>query len=869
MAINASQRYKLGKLVSNLEKYRGRHTELVTVYIPQGYDLNNIINHLSEEQGTATNIKSKSTRENVISALEKMIQHLRLFKQTPENGLAIFSGNVAEREGQQDYQVWSVEPPVPINIRLYRCDKEFLLDPLREMLETKEVYGMVVMDRREANIALLKGKTIIELSKSKSNVPGKTRAGGQCLTKDSLIQLSDGPLSKIEKVHNPNIVKSMAIKANSIKDSNITDKWNVKKSQVYKIITKHPRLFLETSKDHIFFVLYNGKIIEKSAEKLKVDDYLIMPERIDVEGKIQKLYPKKYYNSTTITNEGRNLLQKKRLEKSLNQKQLARELEVTQTAISAIELGKRNIKRDLLKKLCNRLNIDFENFLKKNSEPYLYRDIKLPEKIDKDFAQFLGYLMGDGSIEKYRISFSEQNKEIALSYQKKYNKFFSIKSSYKFRETKNYHQIRFTSRPLIRLIKNEFPELKKARDSVIPEKILKSPNSIIAAFLRGFFDAEGYVSSKLGLGINNKVLAQQIQMLFLRFGIISSVMEYDNSRNPYSNNKRYVLEISEKKSLKLFDKVIGFSSKIKDKRLKGTLKNKTDRCYVRQIAVPGSKVRKIIEKAGYNLELFPKVSSFFRNERMMSKEIFRKSILNNIKDKKLYSELKQIMEIPLLPVRINEIKVIRKKTDMVDISVKNMNFIANGIFVHNSAPRFERLREGAAKDFYKKIGNMMKEQFLENKDVKGIIVGGPGPTKHDFVEGNYITDQVKRKIIAIKDLSYTGEFGLQELLDKSQDVLANEEVAAEKQIMQRFFELLSKKPNMVSYGLKEVEENLNNGVVDTLLLSEDLSEEVISRLDEIAKQYSTDVQIISTETREGVQLRDIGKIAAILRYEIS
>jgi peptide chain release factor subunit 1 len=364
MAINAAQKYKLGKLVKKLEQYRGRHTELVTVYIPKGYDMNNIINHLSEEQGTATNIKSKVTRDNVITALEKMIQHLRLFKKTPENGLAVFSGNVSEKEGQEDFQVWSVEPPVPLNQRLYRCDKEFILEPLKEMLETKEIYGMVVMDRREANVALLKGKTIIELSKSKSNVPGKTRAGGQ------------------------------------------------------------------------------------------------------------------------------------------------------------------------------------------------------------------------------------------------------------------------------------------------------------------------------------------------------------------------------------------------------------------------------------------------------------------------------------------------------------------------SAPRFERLREGAAKDFYKKIGDMMKTEFLENKDIKGIIVGGPGPTKHDFVEGNYITDQVKKKIIAVKDLSYTGEFGLQELLDKSQDVLADEEVAGEKRIMQKFFELLSTKPGMVSYGKAEIEKNLKMGAVETLLLSEDLDEEVINKLEDIAKEFSSQVELISTETREGVQLRDMGKMAAILRYEI-
>jgi len=185
-----------------------------------------------------------------------------------------------------------------------------------------------------------------------------------------------------------------------------------------------------------------------------------------------------------------------------------------------------------------------------------------------------------------------------------------------------------------------------------------------------------------------------------------------------------------------------------------------------------------------------------------------------------------------------------------------------------SAARFARIREGAAKDHYKKVAEYIKDQFLTLKDLKGIIVGGPGPTKYDFVEGGYITNEVKKKIIAIKDLSYTGEFGLQELLDKSQDVLAKEEIAAEKDIMGKFFNLLSTKQGMVSYGLDEVEKNLKIGAVDTLLLSESLNDKTIDEMEELAKTVGTEVKIISTETREGVQLREIGKMAAILRYEV-
>ncbi|MBU1198567.1 MAG: helix-turn-helix domain-containing protein [Nanoarchaeota archaeon] len=870
MKVSAKEKLKLKHFVKELAQHKGRHTELVSVYVPTGYDMNKIINHLQQEQGTASNIKSASTRKNVIDALEKMVQHLKLFKKTPPNGMCVFAGNVAEREGQQDFEVWSIEPPVPMNQRLYRCDKEFVLEPLKEIVEHEETYGMVVLDRRDATIALLKGKTIVPLQKTHSEVPGKMRAGGQCCVPNSLVQLSDGSLPKIEIVHNPHIVKSMVINNHSIRNSNITDKWNVKKSQIYKVITKNPRLELETSKDHKFFVTTEKGIIQKTAEELNSEDLLIMPEKIDVKGNAQKLNSKRYYNSFIITNEGKTYLKEKRVKKGLLQKELSKKIGLTQTAISSYELGKINPKKDELEKLCRELNLNFTGFLKKYTKPYLYKDIKLPEVLSAEFAQFIGYLIGDGCIERDRISFYEQNKEVALELQKKFNKYLQTTSSYKFREGKNYHQVRFTSRPLVRLITEEFPEIKKTKNSDIPRKILLSDNKVLAAFLKGLFDAEGYVHKKRGVAfsVNNKNLAQQAQLVLLRFSILSSLQEYDNRANKYSDNPRFTVDITEKKSLDLFNKYIGFTSCEKNKKLANILSQKTDRSYNRQIIVPGSKIRKLIEKSGYNLQLFPRVSGFFNDKRMMSKEIFMNSILKHVKDPKLYAKLKDIYECPILPVKISKIEKSKKIVEMIDISVKNQNFIANGLFVHNSAPRFARLREGAIKEHYKKIADYMKDQFLFLKDLKGILIGGPSTTTNDFLNKGYLTTDVKNKIIAVKDLSYTGDFGLQELLERSQDVLAEEEVAKEKNLMQKFFNLLSTKPDMASYGKEQVKQCVIMGAAETVLISEALGDDLIDEFDEEAQKLGTNVEVISTETREGVQLKEMGGIAAILRYPV-
>lgn len=364
MSLTENQRFHLKKVIKELDSYSARHTEFVTVYVPAGYDLNKIIQHLQQEQGTATNIKSAQTRNNVIDALERMIVHLRLVGKTPANGLAVFSGNVAAREGVSDVKVWSIEPPIPISTRIYRCDKNFQLDILRTMLEAKESYGMIVIDSRDAAIAVLKGKTIIPLIQTHSHVPGKMKAGGQ------------------------------------------------------------------------------------------------------------------------------------------------------------------------------------------------------------------------------------------------------------------------------------------------------------------------------------------------------------------------------------------------------------------------------------------------------------------------------------------------------------------------SSVRFARNREIAVNDHFKKVADIVKDQFLGMEGLKGILVGGPGPTKYDFVESGLITNEVKKKIIAIKDLSYTGDFGLEELLEKSQDVLAHEDVAEEKKLVSKFLEMLAIKPELVTYGEANTLKALELGAVNMVLLSEALDEQKIEQFEITARTFSTEVRIISTETREGVQLRDIGKIGAILRYPI-
>jgi len=172
-------KYELEDILSELEEYKGRHTELITVYISEGYDVNSVQKQLEGEKSTAKNIKSTATRKNVTDALDKIVRHLKSLKKTPPHGLAVFAGNISKVEGQEDMRLWAIEPPLPLKIRLYRCDKDFVLEALRDQLEVDEIFALLVMDRKEATIGVLEGKRIEMITHMTSGIPSKVRAGGQ------------------------------------------------------------------------------------------------------------------------------------------------------------------------------------------------------------------------------------------------------------------------------------------------------------------------------------------------------------------------------------------------------------------------------------------------------------------------------------------------------------------------------------------------------------------------------------------------------------------------------------------------------------------------------------------------------------------
>ena len=175
--------YKIRKTLQEISKFTGRGTELITVYIPKGKQLHEVITNLREEQGTADNIKSDVTRTHVVDSLSRVLQRLKLYKKTPERGLVIFCGALPREEGgplgSEVVKIFEIDPPKDLKTFLYRCDDHFHVDILKDMLKDDNLIGFLAIDAKDAGWGILYGDKVQVLKETSSGVAGKHKQGGQ------------------------------------------------------------------------------------------------------------------------------------------------------------------------------------------------------------------------------------------------------------------------------------------------------------------------------------------------------------------------------------------------------------------------------------------------------------------------------------------------------------------------------------------------------------------------------------------------------------------------------------------------------------------------------------------------------------------
>lgn len=193
-ATNNVELWKMRKLIKNLESARGNGTSMISLIIPPKEQLSRWTQKLTEEYGTASNIKSRVNRLSVLSAITSTQQKLKLYTKVPTNGLLIYCGTIVTDEGKEKMVNIDFEPFKPINTSLYLCDNKFHVECLSELLESDMKFGFIVIDGNGALFGTLCGNTREVIHKITVDLPKKHGRGGQSALRFSRL--------RTEKRHN-------------------------------------------------------------------------------------------------------------------------------------------------------------------------------------------------------------------------------------------------------------------------------------------------------------------------------------------------------------------------------------------------------------------------------------------------------------------------------------------------------------------------------------------------------------------------------------------------------------------------------------------------------------------------------------------
>ncbi len=184
-----------------------------------------------------------------------------------------------------------------------------------------------------------------------------------------------------------------------------------------------------------------------------------------------------------------------------------------------------------------------------------------------------------------------------------------------------------------------------------------------------------------------------------------------------------------------------------------------------------------------------------------------------------------------------------------------------------SAKRYLRIREEKMQEFFKYVGEKLKELLVDDLDnVDAIVLGGNTIRCQEFLEKGDLDYRLKEKIAdTIIPVGMIDETGLQQAVKEASRVMKETEIYAERQAWDSFIGDLMRGMNTAAYGKDEVIRALKNGRVETLMVTEESVGDIEEYLDDLSG-YGTELMVFSPQTESGAQLKSFGGIAARLRW---
>ncbi len=186
-------------------------------------------------------------------------------------------------------------------------------------------------------------------------------------------------------------------------------------------------------------------------------------------------------------------------------------------------------------------------------------------ELDESFAYMMGVLTGDGCLTATnRVILSSADTAIIEA-------FYALASRWNLRVCRNGadrpHDYYIGSVQLRNLLLRLGMSAGKAATKTIPHSILRAPQTIVAAFLRGLFDADGSAEKRDGVvslcSVSEKLI-RHVQIVLLNFGIVAA---RSRKRGLYDGHRHisHLLTLSGSEACRFHD-IIGFALERKSAR---------------------------------------------------------------------------------------------------------------------------------------------------------------------------------------------------------------------------------------------------------------------------------------------------------------
>lgn len=375
-----------------------------------------------------------------------------------------------------------------------------------------------------------------------SAIPGPF-GSGKCIPAGTPVMLSDGSLVPIEQLYenakgaNGSVCDEDLIPVDGLHvisfdgtkflPKRVSHVYKGKTANLVQVRTASGKKVMVTPIHKLVRFRPDGNFEECPASELSVGDYLTVPRRIPVGSAFQQIDPYEFSDARITGEELKKTVARTvadLAEKFGGLKNVAKKLGMPYHTIINYYLGRNNPAIKFVSSVYSLAGLERPEIKNLKLERH-GANITIPKIIDERFAEFLGLLLSDGMIAGGEIRFFNNDAKLLGRFKQLSKELFGLDA--KEKRFRTVGGMAFHSTALVQVLRNlGYPHSRKSQNARIFPKILKSPDKVLAAFIRGYFLGDGSsFGETLEFSSASRKLIGDMSYALGRLGILYSIME--------------------------------------------------------------------------------------------------------------------------------------------------------------------------------------------------------------------------------------------------------------------------------------------------------------------------------------------------------